>query len=83
MVFANGMNLNKIHRRLILQIKLSFKKKQSQLKLKGIQVVLNEKGPSGSQNSTAKKQAKKTMQLQIRTTFHGKERMTHRVESRA
>ena len=36
----------------------------------------------GPQNSTGKNQAKKTMKLQIWTTFHGKERMTHRAEPR-
>ena len=36
----------------------------------------------GPQNSTGKMQAKKTMELQIWTTFHGKKK-THRVESRA
>ena len=37
----------------------------------------------GPQNSTGKMQAKKTMELQIWTTFHGKKKKTHGVESRA
>lgn len=72
------MNACDIHRRLTKCLRMLYQQKHCQLGLKETEIRQNEGKLSDFQNSTDRKQANKTIQLQTHASFQANERITGR-----
>lgn len=86
-LLSNGVNTRRIHRRSTKVLRKLYQ--QNHCPWTERDKVQNEKGPLDPQNSSGRKQTKKTTHLQTQTTetqtltiFHEKERITQKMQSK-